>query len=111
MTLLPQNPAFPRARRSHLIAVVIAGLFAQISLAQSQYEIPRTTSKPVIDGEMAAQEWADALSISITVETEPGENLPAEVATEGLVRYIAGLAVIDLRRQLLRWSSAMGGSC
>ena len=34
---------------------------------------------------MAAQEWADALSISITVETEPGENLPAEVATEGLV--------------------------
>ena len=85
MTLLPQNPAFLRAKLSHQIALVIAGLFAQISLAQSQYEIPRTISKPVINGEMAAQEWADALSISITVETEPGENLPAEVTTEGLV--------------------------
>ena len=84
MTLSPQNKAVLRARLKHLIAVLLAGLF-QTSLSQSQYEIPRTTSKPVINGEIDKQEWADALSISIPVETEPGENVPAEVATEGFV--------------------------
>ncbi|MEC7079515.1 MAG: DUF5916 domain-containing protein, partial [Pseudomonadota bacterium] len=84
MTLSPQNKAVLRARLKYLIAVLLAGLF-QTSLSQSQYEIPRTTSKPVINGEIDEQEWADALSISITVETEPGENVPAEVATEGFV--------------------------
>ena len=84
MTLSPQNKAVLRARLKHLIAVLLAGLF-QTSLSQSQYEIPRTTSKPVINGEIDEQEWADALSISISVETEPGENVPAEVATEGFV--------------------------
>ena len=84
MTLSPQNRAVLRARLKYLIAVLLAGLF-QTSLSQSQYEIPRTTSKPVINGEIDEQEWADALSISIPVETEPGENVPAEVATEGFV--------------------------
>ncbi|MGB1400593.1 MAG: hypothetical protein ACPG6K_01620, partial [Pseudohongiellaceae bacterium] len=77
MTFVPQNPAFLRARSNCLIAVLVAGLFSQTSLAQSQYEIPRTTSKPVIDGELAAQEWADALSIIIKLEIQPGENVPA----------------------------------
>ena len=85
MTLSPQNRALSRARSGYLVAILVAGLFSQTSLAQSQYDIPRTKSKPAINGEIDEQEWDDALSISITVETEPGENVPAEVVTEGLV--------------------------
>ena len=85
MTLSHQNRALSRARSGYLVAILVAGLFSQTSLAQSQYDIPRTKSKPAINGEIDEQEWDDALSISITVETEPAENVPAEVVTEGLV--------------------------
>ena len=55
------------------------------SYAQSNYDIPRVTSRPAIDGTLAEGEWAVAISVAITVETEPGENIPAPVDTEALL--------------------------
>ena len=53
--------------------------------AQSNYEIPRISAAPTIDGEVQSSEWQQAVSIAVTIETEPGENIAAPVATEGLV--------------------------
>ena len=85
MTLLPLTEKVSSAMTSVLVGFVVVGLLVQTCLAQTHYDIPRTSAKPAINGEIDAQEWADAMSIKIAVETEPGENVPAEVATEGLV--------------------------
>ena len=53
--------------------------------AQSNYEIPRISTAPTIDGEVGSSEWQQAVAIEVTIETEPGENIAAPVATEGLV--------------------------
>lgn len=65
--------------------VLLASVSITPVLAQSQFEIPRITTAPTIDGDVQSSEWQHALSIEINIETEPGENTPAPVATEGLV--------------------------
>ena len=68
-----------------LVLVLLGCLSITAALAQSRFEIPRITAAPSIDGEVQSSEWQQALSIEINIETEPGENTAAPVATEGLV--------------------------
>jgi hypothetical protein len=68
-----------------LVLVLFGCLFITPALAQSRFEIPRITAAPTIDGEVQSSEWQQALSIEINIETEPGENTAAPVATKGLV--------------------------
>ncbi|MEQ8315686.1 MAG: DUF5916 domain-containing protein [Gammaproteobacteria bacterium] len=77
-------------RISQFILIPVAALMLGFALphpvlAQSNYDIPRVTSRPDIDGALAEGEWADAITVAITVETEPGENIPAPVDTEALL--------------------------
>src|SRR5210317_1687678 len=49
------------------------------------FQIPRITDIPIIDGNIGELEWAAATSIQVNIETEPGENIPAPVQTQALV--------------------------
>ncbi len=61
-------------------------------------DAPKTAPEPVhhvrpasssieIDGRIDESAWTDAISISLDYETDPGENVPAPVATECLITY------------------------
>jgi len=44
-------------------------------------DLPRTGAEITIDGVMDDAAWADAIAISVDIETRPGENTPAPVHT------------------------------
>jgi hypothetical protein len=85
---------------------------ANQSAAQtSVYSIPRITAIPTIDGRIDSGEWAKATRVSVNIETDPGNNVAAEVETEALlmedgdVLYIGFIAqdyAIDLVRAFFR---------
>jgi hypothetical protein len=58
-------------------------------------ELPRTKSEFVIDGRLSEEAWRDAATVALEVETDPGENLDAPVATRayllehGEILYVA----------------------
>ncbi|PCH63897.1 MAG: hydrolase [SAR86 cluster bacterium] len=71
------------------------------SLAQqeSPYNIPRVSQAPNIDGTVQAQEWSDAYSITLDIETNPGDNIKSEVTAQALIMedgetlYVAFIAL------------------
>ncbi len=67
----------------------LASLFlslANIGLAQTNlYSIPRITDSPTIDGRIDGNEWANATRVQVNIETDPGNNITAEVQTEALL--------------------------
>jgi len=44
-------------------------------------QLPRSTAEAKIDGVLDDAIWKDALTIDLTTETDPGENVPAPVVT------------------------------
>ena len=44
-------------------------------------ELPTTAEEIVVDGVMDEPAWQDAVTISMDIETKPGENIPARVET------------------------------
>lgn len=76
------------SRRIRALGVALTLPATGAALAQSTeapYQIPYTTSVPLIDGIVAPGEWDDALEIELTNETHPVENVPAPVATRVLM--------------------------
>lgn len=63
-------------------------LFLQVSpLQATTYQIPITETAVEIDGVLGDAAWQHATRISLDYETNPAENAPASVATEGLMTY------------------------
>ena len=62
------------------------------------FNIPRITNPPTIDGVVEANEWKEATRIPVNIEVEPGDNLEAQVFAEALLMengealYIAYIA-------------------
>ncbi|MDB0051523.1 carbohydrate binding family 9 domain-containing protein [Gammaproteobacteria bacterium] len=100
MELFP-HPSFRLSTSLVLLALVIT-LFPSLELhAQSlnNYNIPRVDIKPRIDGQIDQGEWSQATRIPVNIETNPNDNVPAEVEAlallmeDGEVLYVAFIAL------------------
>ena len=75
-------------------------IMSRLAAAQTapDFNIPRITNPPTIDGVVEANEWKDATRIPVNIEVEPGDNLEAQVFAEALLMengealYIAYIA-------------------
>ena len=73
----------------------------------SRDELPRTEDEFVVDGELSEAAWQEAIRVDLTIETDPGENLEASVATraflieDGENLYVA-FEADDPRPELIR---------
>jgi len=81
------------------LALLLVSLLLGSELnAQSRLSIPRVSEAPRIDGQIDPGEWALATSIAVDIETDPNNNVPAEVGAEALlmedgdVLYVAFIA-------------------
>lgn len=72
-----------------VIFVPSGGLFAaqQGPPSREPADVPRIDGKIAVDGRLDEPAWQQALLLSLPVETEPGENIPAAVRTEARVFY------------------------
>jgi hypothetical protein len=97
---------FPLRSFKLLIGVFFAASFCGFqsapALAQSiGYDIPRVDHSPAIDGILSVGEWDNATAINVNIETEPGYNTVAAVATQaflmedGDILYVAFIAEDD----------------
>ena len=83
-----------------LLLLTILPLLAAVAHAQPQsaFGISRVSSAPRIDGQIDQGEWELATRILINIETNPNDNVPAEVGAEALlmedgeVLYVAFIA-------------------
>lgn len=86
--------------RLQLLPLIILSLISTIASAQAaaDFDIPRVNDAPRIDGQIDAGEWSQAIRIPVNIETNPNDNVPAEVETEALlmengeVLYVAFIA-------------------
>ena len=60
-------------------------LILQAQQTEVEFQIPRVTQAPEIDGDIGEQEWAVAARVLLDIETNPGENIPAPVTSEALI--------------------------
>ena len=75
-------------------------IMSRLAAAQTapDFNIPRITNPPTIDGVVEANEWKNATRIPVNIEVEPGDNLEAQVFAEALLMengealYIAYIA-------------------
>ena len=87
-----------RTLKPFLLVVATAILATPLVWAQGNYQIPQVLSEPDIDGIVDDAEWAGAISIPIDIETNPGNNVQAEVSArallmeDGEVLYVAFIA-------------------
>jgi uncharacterized protein DUF5916 len=77
-------------------SALIGGLLGLLTLApvsradapaEAPLRVPRAGSAIRVDGVLDEPAWASALSLSLTYETYPGDNLPAPVRTDCLVLH------------------------
>ena len=86
---------------SLLLVLLVLGFSSSETLAQSlpNYDIPRVNTVPRIDGQIDREEWRLATRIPVNIETNPNNNVPAEVEAEALlmedgeVLYVAFIAL------------------
>jgi len=84
-----------------LLALVFMGFPSYELHAQSplNYNIPRVNTEPRIDGQIDQGEWSQATRIPVNIETNPNDNVPAEVEAQALlmedgeVLYVAFIAL------------------
>lgn len=69
------------------LCLIGAGLIPSLLLAQSgnNFQIPRVSSAPVIDGSVNESVWELAERIPVNIEVEPGDSIPAEVDAYALL--------------------------
>ena len=100
MELFP-HPSFKLSTSLFLLALVIM-VFPSLELhaqSMSNYKIPRVDIKPRIDGQIDQGEWSQAKRIPVNIETNPNDNVPAEVEAQALlmedgeVLYVAFIAL------------------
>lgn len=72
-----------------LIAPLIVRAQSVAAPASGRFEIPalRAVKPPVIDGEVADEEWQSAAVVTDFIQFEPRQGDPSEVRTEALVLY------------------------
>src|SRR6185503_13353938 len=78
------------SRTAALLATVAFSTFASaqelptpIATASAKIpQLPRSTAEVKIDGVLDDPIWKDAITIDLTTETQPGENVPAPVVTQ-----------------------------
>ena len=98
---LSPHPSFKLSTSLFLLALVIM-VFPSLELhaqSMSNYKIPRVDIKPRIDGQIDQGEWSQAKRIPVNIETNPNDNVPAEVEAQALlmedgeVLYVAFIAL------------------
>lgn len=77
-------------RHSGVPSLLLGALLGLPGLLSAQepdadFQIPRITTPPVIDGSIGELEWAAAERVLLDIETTPGENIPAQVTSEALI--------------------------
>ena len=87
---MPSRTCEPRLRLFYIFSLTCLSLMSvsvgTYSNAQTPvYSIPRITEAPVVDGKIGAVEWAKATRVQVNIETDPGNNVEAEVQTEALL--------------------------
>ena len=98
---LSPHPSFKLSTSLFLLALVITEFLSLELHAQSlsNYNIPRVDTKPRIDGQIDQGEWSQAKRIPVNIETNPNDNVPAEVEAQALlmedgeVLYVAFIAL------------------
>ena len=98
---LSPHPSFKLNTSLVPLALVITGFLSLELHAQSlsNYNIPRVNTQPRIDGQMDQGEWRQATRIAVNIETNPNDNVPAEVEAQALlmedgeVLYVAFIAL------------------
>ena len=98
---LPPHLSFKLSTSLVLLALVIIGFSWPELHAQSlsNYNIPRVNTQPRIDGQIDQGEWRQATRIAVNIETNPNDNVPAEVEAhalimeDGEVLYVAFIAL------------------
>ena len=98
---LSPHPSFKLNTSLVPLALVITGFLSLELHAQSlsNYNIPRVDLKPRIDGQIDQEEWSQATRIPVNIETNPNDNVPAEVEAQALlmedgeVLYVAFIAL------------------
>lgn len=91
----------PGRRAASLLLLALLTLLSATAVAQSSpaFSIPRVSAEPRIDGQIAEGEWEQATRIPINIETNPNDNVPAEVEAQALlmedgeVLYVAFIAL------------------
>ncbi len=87
---MPSRTREPRSRlaysnRAICLSFVLLAVSGYSSAQTTVYSIPRISQAPVIDGKIDNDEWAAATRVQINIETDPGNNVEAEVQTEALL--------------------------
>ena len=98
---LSSHPSVKLSTSLVLLALVFMGYPSYELHAQSQpnYNIPRVNTEPRIDGQIDQGEWSQATRIPVNIETNPNDNVPAEVEAQALlmedgeVLYVAFIAL------------------
>jgi hypothetical protein len=76
-------------RQLLVLNLILIFLFSASSLRaqqpEAEFQIPRISDAPVIDGSIGELEWAAAERVLLDIETNPGENIPAQVTSEALI--------------------------
>ncbi|MFT7470849.1 MAG: hypothetical protein ACI8XU_000742 [Kiritimatiellia bacterium] len=98
---LSPHPNFKLSTSFVLLALVLIGFPSSELHAQSlsNYNIPRVNTEPRIDGQIDQGEWSQATRIPVNIETNPNDNVPAEVQAEALIMedgevlYVAFIAL------------------
>jgi hypothetical protein len=98
---LSSHPSLKLSTSLVLLALVFMGYPSYELHAQSQpnYNIPRVNTEPRIDGQIDQGEWSQATRIPVNIETNPNDNVPAEVEAQALlmedgeVLYVAFIAL------------------
>jgi hypothetical protein len=73
------------------IGIALPALSATGAPAEKpRYRLPKTTAEVKIDGRIDEAEWSHAITIPLTVEIDPGKNVPAPVTTTAYLMYDEG---------------------
>jgi len=65
--------------------LLLSGPLLWAQQAGVEFQIPRITDTPVIDGNVGELEWAAAERVLLDIETNPGDNIRAQVTSEALI--------------------------
>ena len=79
---------------------LVATLSPTLESAQRlEFEIPRITTIPIIDGSIEEDEWQEAAAIQVNIEVDPGDNTEAEVTAQALIMEDGQTIYVAFRAQ------------